>query len=69
MRYMREYISARTGFDSGEEFTSEEQVREYFTEGNMRMMFRGSDPEELPAQDDLDEMAFQVIENRWHCRF
>lgn len=58
----RQYISDATGFDHGDEFTSEEQVREYFTVDNMRAMFG----ECAYTQDELDEMADAVIHNGWH---
>lgn len=54
-----------TGFANGMEFEDEQQVRDYFTIENMNHMFNdGTDF----TQDDLDEMAESVIENRWHMR-
>lgn len=55
-------ISEATAFDQGDKFTSDEQVRGYFTVETMRGM--GFD--EIPSQDDLDRMADDVIDNRWH---
>ena len=56
-------ISNATGFDSGDKFTSKEQVRAYFTTDNLTGMFA----EDPPAQDTLDSWAESVIENCWHC--
>lgn len=58
----RSYISQATGFDSGDEFTTEQQVREYFTVANMEAMF-GECPQ---TQVELDAMADAAIEHRWH---
>jgi hypothetical protein len=66
MIYTREYISEATGFDSGDEFTSEEQVREYFSPEEQRAMW-GDDA--ITDADVLAEMADAVIEERWHCAF
>lgn len=55
-------ISEATGFDRGDLFTSEEQVREYFSIPNIEAMFG-----ECPyTQAELDEMAEEVIRHRWH---
>lgn len=67
-------ISDLTGFDTGDEFTSERQVRRYFTLENMRQMFTGfgQEGDNLALdldEDTLDSMADDVIENRWHCAF
>jgi hypothetical protein len=72
-------INDTTGFATGDEFTSDEQVREYFTIESMRDMFGGvwHDDDNQPARGDdngtihvsqntLDTMAATVIENRWH---
>jgi hypothetical protein len=56
-------ISADTGFDQGDRFESDQQVLDYFTSENQRMMF-GADA--LASQEILDEYAAAVIENRWH---
>lgn len=76
----REKASQLTGFDFGEQFSSPQEVREYFTVSNIREMFGGpvctSPPPETDADDgciyttqrELDEMAEAVIENGWHCR-
>lgn len=62
-------ISAETGFDQGDRFTSESQVREYFTVANMTAMFGPFEPGDEPDQEALEAMAKVVIENRWHCAF
>ena len=58
-------ISNVTGFDAGDMFTSEEEVRYYFTTDNLTGMFA----EDPPTQDTLDEWADAVTENRWHCNW
>ena len=56
------YVSEATGFDQGDEFETEAQVREYFTVDNIRDMFG-----ECPyTQEDLDLMAEAVIDGGWH---
>ena len=62
----REFISEQTAFDAGDEFASIGEVRDYFTEDNMRAMF-GVHCE--CNQADLDEMAEAIISNEWHCSF
>lgn len=59
-------ISDATAFDAGEEFETEEQVREYFSPAAQRFMF-GEDAVTDEAQ--LSEWADTVIEYRWHCEF
>lgn len=62
MLWTRDQIHEATGFDNGDLFTSEAQVREYFTVQNVTDMFG-----ECPCtQDELDEMAEAVTANRWH---
>lgn len=65
----RKEISEKTGFDSGDTFSNESEVRDYFTVKSMRQMF-GDDLEanfpELADQEILDEMAETVIDNKWH---
>ena len=56
-------ISEQTGFDSGQLFQSDAQVRDYFTVAAQRAMF-GDDA--ISDQDVLDDMAADVIANRWH---
>jgi uncharacterized lipoprotein YajG len=56
-------INDTTGFANGDKFTSDEQVREYFTTENMRGMLDG---ENTNTQDELNDMAETVIANRWH---
>lgn len=58
-------INDATGFANGEKFTTEEQVKAYFTAQNMDDMFGAPHP----IQSDLDEMAALVIANWWHCDF
>lgn len=59
-------INDVTGFANGDKFTSEEHVREYFTQDNLRNMFSG---ECRVSQSELEGMADAVIEHRWHCNF
>lgn len=58
-------INDATGFANGEKFTTEEQVKAYFTTQNMDDMFGAPHP----TQSSLDEMAALVIANWWHCDF
>ncbi len=61
----REMISEATGFDAGDEFQSEAQVRLYFAVVEQVAMFG-----ECPwSQEALDTMAEAVLEHRWHCAF
>lgn len=62
MVWTRDDISEMTGFDHGDLFQSEEQVREYFSIPNIEAMF-GSCPF---TQEQLDEMAEEVIRHGWH---
>ena len=73
-------IAAYTGLTGIEAdyFTSEQQVRDYFTREAMDAMgLGGSDEGEYIAgvenhrlsQDELDAMADLVIANRWDCAF
>lgn len=65
----RNEISEKTGFDSGEMFSTETEVRDYFTVESMKQMFGGnleSEYPELADQDILDDMADSVIRNKWH---
>ena len=62
MTWTRADIHEATNFDAGDLFQSEAQVRAYFTVENMRDMFG-----ECPyTQEELDEMAEEVIRRRWH---
>jgi hypothetical protein len=54
-----------TGYANGEEFESEEQVREYFTVENFEHMF-GECKEDQPT---LDKWANAVIRKKRHCSF
>jgi hypothetical protein len=68
----RQEITDKTGFDNGEEFDSEDEVRMYFSTESMEDMYGSNlraDFPELADQDALDEMAKDVISNRWHCTF
>jgi len=56
-------INDATGFANGDKWMTDEQIYDYFTTENMRRMF--CDQATL-TQDELDEMAEAVIENRWH---
>lgn len=66
MDLTREHISESTGFDGGDEFTSEQQVRQYFTVAEQAAMFSGDG---IADQATLDAMADAVIAHRWHCAF
>ena len=56
------YVSEATGFDAGVEFTTEAQVRGYFTVANVGAMLG-----ECPyTQEGLDLMAQAVIDGGWH---
>lgn len=71
-----EQINEITGFANGDKFTSDDQVRRYFQIDEMRGMFGGAWHNDDEQGDDesgvhvsqatLDEMAQQVIDNRWH---
>ncbi len=61
-------INDATSFAEGAWFTSEQEVREYFTQDNMAAMFGESERDDFP-QDELDCMAALVISNGWHCTF
>lgn len=64
MALKREFVHEATGFDNGDLFESEQQVREYFTVANIGSMFG-----ECPyTQAELDEMAEAVIRNGWHMK-
>ena len=63
----RDFISAETGFDSGDRFTSDEMVRDYFTAENLFEMF--GTRHDYFGDAELREMADAVIDNRWHCEF
>lgn len=55
-----------SGYFNGEKFNSETEIRDYFTIANMKAMFSG---ECAWTQQELNEMAEEVIENKWHCNF
>lgn len=55
-----------TGYDQGELFRSEAEVRGYFSATNFAAMFPG---EPVPDQADLDEMTETVLSRKLHCDF
>lgn len=59
-------IHDRTGFDLGELFETEEQVREYFSVGVLEECLGEEDGWTAPDQATLDGMAEDVIEHGWH---
>lgn len=59
-------INDETGFANGDQFTSEDHVRDYFTVENMREMFTGDCAQD---QKTLDEYAECVIAEKLHCDF
>ena len=66
----REEISEQTGFDNGDEFLNEQEVRDYFQLANLReRVYSGGGQGEMLTQRDLDLMADEVVSNRWHCAF
>jgi len=65
----RNEISEKTGFDSGEQFSDDAEVRDYYRVQSMSEMYGGelsADYPELADQGVLDEMAETVIDNHWH---
>lgn len=58
----RAYISEATAFDQGDEFWTEEQVREYFTVDTISDWLDGC----VYTPQALAVMADAVIEHRWH---
>lgn len=70
-------IQEITGFDSGEEFDTASEVREYFAIESLDAMVGGvwrehpalSDMTEPELQAQLNQYADFVIENKWHCNF
>ncbi len=76
--YTQGNISEATGFDAGDLFDSEAQVRDYFTVTSLRECTsqtwgRDDDYRELDTDENLqawlDAMADAVIANKWHCAF
>jgi hypothetical protein len=65
---LKQEISDATGFDFGEPFTSEAEVRDYFTMASMRDMSPDGDFGDLD-DETLSEWADVVIAERWHCDF
>lgn len=53
------------GFDNGETFASEGEIREYFTRESYDAMFGQC----IWTQEELDAAARYVIDNRLHCDF
>lgn len=62
----REYISSLTGFDNGEYFDSDDEVRQYFRDVPELLVRHGYPPLPEELLDDLEEMAETVIRHRWH---
>jgi hypothetical protein len=56
-----------TGYANGDQFTSAEQVREYFTVENLSAIYSGGGAGQWD-QRTLDQYADRVIENRRHCK-
>jgi hypothetical protein len=56
------FISDKTGFDLGELFADDEDVRKYFQRSTLESIF----PYETFDQGALDEMSAAVVSNRWH---
>jgi hypothetical protein len=64
-----EAIIAASGFENGQRVSTDQQVRDYFTLANMRLMFGGTDATGQPlawTQEQLDDVAADVIRNRIH---
>jgi hypothetical protein len=59
-------INDSTGFANGEKFTTQAQVRSYFTMSNMHEMFG---PHCEVDESTLTDMADAVICEKWHCEF
>lgn len=76
MMYTETEINDITGFENGDRFENNDQVREYFTADNIASMFSDlfthdvgvitRDGKTVLTHADLEEMARLVIENRWH---
>ena len=64
----RETISGVTGFDSGEQFEDEDQVRLYFDYCYIREALEAADVADIPTQATLNEWADAVVSNGWHMR-
>ena len=62
-------LNDKTGFANGDKFTSEQQVRDYFTVDNFETMFPESMGGTQFDADTLESWADLVIENGWHCDF
>jgi len=58
-------INNKTGFANGLEFESKEDLKQYFTMGNIIDMFGVTDL----TQEELDLMFEIVRKNKWHCNF
>lgn len=59
-------INEVTGFASGETFANDAEVLAYFQRAVLLDCVHGGDPDDIPDQAVLDEMARTVIANRWH---
>lgn len=55
-----------TGYDQGDLFRSEVEVREYFSATNFADMFPG---EPVPDQAEFNEMIETVLSRKLHCDF
>jgi hypothetical protein len=63
---LRQTISDHTGFDAGEKFKTEAEVRDYFTAVEQRHMFVD---DAVTDQTLLSLWADVVIGHGWHCEF
>jgi hypothetical protein len=64
-RYTIDDINDQTGFAAGEKFGNDAEVRAYFRREELLAMAPNADAD-IPSQDVLDEMAEEVIRQRWH---
>ena len=67
----RTEISELTGFDNGELFENETQVRNYFQRELLADCIDSASNvrNEIPSQAELDDMAGEVLAKKWHCNF
>lgn len=56
----------KTGYDAGDEWSSEQEVRDYFSVEAQLELFGD---QAVTDHDTLDAMAQHVIDNRLHCAF
>ena len=57
-----------TGFENGEQFNSEQEVRSFFDTDNENLFPDGYIPDYV-TPSDIDNWANAVIETRQHCNF